>query len=96
MSMVMNGPKLERRQLLLGRYVDIATELFAMAAACARAGSMTEEESSDALEHHALQTTDYLCRRGHRRIAGYFKEARKAPDQEGYKLAQRLMGEVLR
>lgn len=95
MSMVMNGPKLERRQLLLGRYVDIATELFAMAAACARVGSMTEEESSDALGHHALQTTDYLCRRGYRRIAGYFKEARKAPDQEGYKLAQRLMGEVL-
>ena len=36
-SMLLHGPKLEREQVLLGRYVGIGTDLFAIAASCARA-----------------------------------------------------------
>src|SRR5208282_1285 len=36
-AMAKHGPKLEREQVLLGRFVDIGTELFAMLASCARA-----------------------------------------------------------
>ncbi|BDS05640.1 putative acyl-CoA dehydrogenase FadE10 [Oceaniferula spumae] len=91
MAMVTNGPKLEKLQLLLGRYVDIATELFAMSCACSRAQAEMNSKATDVLGNNALQTTDYICRRGRRRIAGLFKEAGKAPDAEGYKLAQSLM-----
>ncbi|MBT8036004.1 MAG: acyl-CoA dehydrogenase family protein [Verrucomicrobiae bacterium] len=91
LSMLTNGPKLERRQLLLGRYVNIASELFAMSTACARAESISHDDASDAIGAHALQTTDYLCHRGLRRISGWLKESRKAPDSKGYKLAQELM-----
>ena len=36
-AMLINGPKLERKQMTLGRFVEIGTELFAMTAACAYA-----------------------------------------------------------
>lgn len=91
MSMVANGPKLERRQLLLGRYVDIATELFAMSSACAYAQAEIDNKSVDILGNNAMQTTDYLCHRGQRRIITWFNEAKRAPDAKGYKLARKLL-----
>ena len=39
-AMAGHGPKLERKQVLLGRFVDIGTEIFAIATSCARAQSM--------------------------------------------------------
>ena len=44
--MANHGPKLEREQVLLGRFVDIGTELFAMLSSCARAQQMLENKRS--------------------------------------------------
>jgi len=41
-AMLRHGPKLEREQLLLGRFVDIGTELFALTAVCLRAQSLLD------------------------------------------------------
>jgi len=91
-SMVLVGPKLDKRQLLLGRYVDIATELFAMSVSCSRANTLLD--CNDNLLHsHALETTRYLCKRGHTRINRWFREAKTAPDAAGYKLAQSLLSD---
>src|SRR5437763_2894424 len=42
-AMVLLGPKLERRQLVLFRAVDIGAELFALSAACVRAHKLTKD-----------------------------------------------------
>jgi len=42
-AMVRFGPKLERRQMVLFRAVDIGAELFAMSAACVRAQMLTDD-----------------------------------------------------
>ncbi len=42
-AMLLHGPKLERRQLLLGRLVDIGAELFAWSTAVSRAESFLED-----------------------------------------------------
>lgn len=89
-AMIRNGPKLEKRQLLLGRFVDIATELFAMATSVSRAQSL-QDEHDDPLNSHARDLARYICQRGDRRIRHLFQEIRKAPDRTSYKLAQTLL-----
>ncbi|MFP6898207.1 MAG: acyl-CoA dehydrogenase family protein [Roseibacillus sp.] len=90
-AMARHGPKLERQQLLLGRFVDIGAELYAMSASCSRAHHLvqTGEESG-----HALAVARYLCKRGQRRVKALFREARKAPDRMGYDLAQGILFEA--
>jgi alkylation response protein AidB-like acyl-CoA dehydrogenase len=82
-AMARNGPKLERRQLLLGRLVDIGSELLVMSASAAYAHALGDDTS--------IQTARYLCRRGKRRIEALFAEASRAPDGEAYRLAKRLL-----
>jgi len=89
-AMVLNGPALQKRQLLLGRLVDIGTELFAMSTACSRAQSLIDDHH-ELTSSHSLEITDYLCRRGNRRIQTLFAELNSSPDKHSYKLAQELM-----
>jgi alkylation response protein AidB-like acyl-CoA dehydrogenase len=97
-SMVSHGPKLEKEQLLLGRLVNIGTELFAMSCACARANQLNQEcEARHQVdpEHndpdHSLETAKYICTRGEHRIHRWMKELHSPNDKAGYHLAQNLM-----
>jgi alkylation response protein AidB-like acyl-CoA dehydrogenase len=83
-SMARYGPGLEKRQLLLGRLVDIGAELFAMAVSVSRAEALGDERSRDLAR--------YICRRGKQRVGNLFAEISSAPDDEGYRLAKGLLG----
>jgi alkylation response protein AidB-like acyl-CoA dehydrogenase len=63
--MVFYGPKLEFRQLQLGRIVDIGTDLFAMSATLAQAVS--------AKEPHYKLLADLFCREARQRIHANFR-----------------------
>jgi hypothetical protein len=69
-TMVRFGPALERRQAVLGRIVDIGSELLVMTAVVLRAKMLAdkgrEEPGADAL-------ADVFCRRARRRIADRFR-----------------------
>jgi alkylation response protein AidB-like acyl-CoA dehydrogenase len=84
-SMVRYGAKLERRQLLLGRLVDVGAELLAMSVATAHAHALGDEKS--------LEIARYVCRRGRMRIRALFAEVAGAPDKEAYHLARRELGD---
>lgn len=97
-SMVRHGPKLEKQQLLLGRIVNIGTELFAMSCACARANQLNQEcEARHQVdpEHndpdHSLETAKYICTRGAQRIHNWMQALNNPNDQAGYHLAKNLM-----
>lgn len=90
-QMVKYGPKLEREQLLLGRLVDIGTELFALSAACARTQSLIDD--ADPSAPRALEITEYLCIRGEHRIANLLRELNHPADRPGYALAKSLMAD---
>src|SRR5207247_4234515 len=70
-AMVRFGPKLEKRQAVLFRLVDVGGELFAMAAACARAEMLRKSPGTGAAG--AIEMADLFCRQARRRIEESFR-----------------------
>jgi len=70
-AMAKNGPKLERRQIVLGELMVIATELTAMAATCAYARHL--DAPGSCTKDSATELADYFCRGARRRIAESFR-----------------------
>jgi alkylation response protein AidB-like acyl-CoA dehydrogenase len=88
-AMLKHGPKLERQQLLLGRFVEIGTELFAITATCLRAQSELKSGQVKAEQRAALiQLVDYFCYASRLRIEELFRALRKNADRDGYRVAQ--------
>ncbi|WP_018969212.1 acyl-CoA dehydrogenase family protein [Rubritalea marina] len=86
-AMALNGPALEKRQILLGAFVDIATELFAMTCAIARTQALIDQDAK-----HPLHTIHYLCARSKKTIKQHFLTAKDSvAETSGYKLAQELL-----
>ncbi|MEZ5064394.1 MAG: acyl-CoA dehydrogenase family protein [bacterium] len=77
-SMVTVGPKLEFRQALLARYVDIGVDLFAMSACVSRAASLVGHDGRD---RSPVELADHFCRLARRRIAAAFRATRSNDDK---------------
>jgi alkylation response protein AidB-like acyl-CoA dehydrogenase len=90
-AMLRHGPKLERQQLLLGRFVDIAAELFAMTATCLRADQMMASEPNTGNGSDILHLADYFCRAARLRVEEKFRGVRSNADGASYRLAQRVL-----
>ena len=87
-AMARFGPKLDREQLLLSRFVGIATELFAISATCSFAQYKIDHgESAD----EVLSIANYFCNSARARIDNYFAGARRNVDKGGYQLTQELL-----
>ncbi|MEP6709428.1 MAG: acyl-CoA dehydrogenase family protein [Verrucomicrobiota bacterium] len=87
-AMTRFGPKLDRQQLLLSRFVGITTELFAISATCSRAQSLLDAGQPAA---EILSLTNYFCRSAKLRIRDYFAGIGGNADQPGYQLTQELL-----
>lgn len=92
-SMVTVGAALERRQALLGRYVDIGVDLFAMAATVSRAASRVQTNGAD---RSPVELADHFCRVARRRIAAAFRGAQSNDDRSAVRVANSLMDERYR
>src|SRR6184192_3028106 len=87
-AMARFGPKLDREQLLLSRFVGIATELFAISATCSFAQYKIDHgESPD----EVLSVANYFCRSAKMRIDNYFAGTRRNVDKRGYQVTQELL-----
>jgi alkylation response protein AidB-like acyl-CoA dehydrogenase len=74
--MLVHGPKLEKRQLQLSRIVNIATDLFVMAAVVGRAHAQSKGSNSA----HVLDVADLFCFQARDRIRENFRDIRKNRD----------------
>jgi len=88
-SMVRFGPKLELRQSVLFRLVDVAAELFAMAATCSRAQGLFERDRATGAR--AVRLADLFCRQARRRVRSKFNGLRRNEDVPTYKFAQEIL-----
>ena len=90
--MLRHGPKLERQQLLLGRFVDISAELFAITATCLRAERLLQSDPHNPENRNLLPLVDYFCQASRLRIEEKFRGVRRNTDSAGYRLAQQVLG----
>src|SRR5216110_1786442 len=87
-AMARFGPKLDREQLLLSRFVGIATELFAISATCSYAQWLLGQgESAD----EVLSVANYFCKSARMRIDHHFADTAENVDKHGYALVQDLL-----
>ncbi|MEY2546332.1 MAG: hypothetical protein QOG48_1449 [Verrucomicrobiota bacterium] len=87
-AMARFGPKLDREQLLLSRFVGVATELFAISATCSFAQYKIDNgEPRD----EVLALANYFCRSARMRIDNHFAGTHRNVDKRGYALTQELL-----
>ena len=80
---------LERKQAQLGRFVEIGSELFAMAAAVSRADTL---HSLDPEKYPGvIELADIFCRHSRRRVKSTFRAISSNDDVATYKFAQRVV-----
>jgi hypothetical protein len=93
-GMIVHKAKLQRRQAFLFRTVDVAMEIFAMAACISRVRTMREEHHPHAAEAAAL--ADLFCRNARRKIRRLFGELWRNDDLLKYRIGQTVLkGEQL-
>jgi hypothetical protein len=82
-AMLRYGPKLERRQMVLFRAVDVGAELFAMAAACSRAQALGTDE--------AVALADCFCRESRARAERSMSELHGVADRTLNRIARQVL-----
>ncbi|HTQ50805.1 MAG TPA: acyl-CoA dehydrogenase family protein [Candidatus Acidoferrales bacterium] len=92
-AMIRHGQKLEREQLLLGRFVDIGAELFAITAACLHAGQWLQVGDEGAESERLPELVDYFCRSARLRIEEKFRQIQTNTDRSGYQLSQQVLAD---
>jgi hypothetical protein len=92
-SMVRYQQGLEKKQRILNRLMDIATDLFAMSAACSYALSLVKKKPED---HSPIQLADYFCLMARRRIQENFNGLSDNDDRKGNELAKQVLEGKLR
>ena len=86
--MIRFGPKLEKKQAVLGRLVEIGAELLAMAASCARADLMVHQNPGD---ESPRELADLFCRQARRRVGEKFHAIWANDDDMAYRTARRVL-----
>ena len=88
-AMLRFGPGLEKRQVLLARFVDLGAELYAQVAVVSRAEALL---AAGAPEAEVRPLAENFCDRSRRKIAEIHRGLRRNTDRDTYDLAQSFLG----
>ncbi len=87
-AMVRFGPRLEKKQAVLFRLVDIGAELLAITASCSRAQMLVRKDPANP---GPVQMADLVSRQGRRKIRQLFRSVFHNEDDRTYRLAQDVL-----
>ncbi len=87
-QMIRFGPKLERRQMILGRLVEVGTELFAMSTSIAKVVELEKQNPGDS---GPRELADLFCRQARLRIRAYFAGVCCNTDTADSKVAAKVL-----
>jgi alkylation response protein AidB-like acyl-CoA dehydrogenase len=87
-AMARFGPKLEKRQAVLFRLVDVGAQLFAMSAACVRAKQLVQQNPAD---RSPELLADLFCRHARKKVQRLFTDVFKNHDTTTYRIAQDVL-----
>ena len=88
LAMVLYQQGLEKKQRLLARIVNIGTDLFAMAATCARSALLVSKNPSD---QSSVELADLFCLDARGRINRHFYSLFRNNDAYAYKIARNAL-----
>jgi hypothetical protein len=80
--------KLERKQMVLFRIVDIGTDLFAMAASISYATMLAKKGGQ---QKNAVDLADVFCREARMRVETNFRQLFDNHDEESYRLVSKML-----
>ncbi|HET9514459.1 MAG TPA: acyl-CoA dehydrogenase family protein [Gemmatimonadales bacterium] len=87
-AMIRFGPRLERRQAVLFRLVEIGAELLAVSAACSRALAMVRKDPTN---RGPIEMADVFSRHAQRKVRILFGQVFDNDDGPTYRLAQDVL-----
>ncbi|MBI5023581.1 MAG: acyl-CoA dehydrogenase family protein [Candidatus Omnitrophica bacterium] len=87
-AMLRHQKKLESKQAILNRVVDIGVELFVMAACCAWAGYLIKNKPQ---QDNAFDLADLYCRTAQERVEGLFRSSHNNHDRQTLGVANKLL-----
>ena len=87
-AMMIYQQGLEKRQRLLGRIVNIGTDLFAMAASCSWAALLVSKHPSDGTP---IDLANLFCRDARKRVRGHFRTLFRNHDAYAYQIARKAL-----
>lgn len=87
-NMMKYQQKLESKQAILNRLVDIGCELFAMACACAYADSIVKNEKD---KGNAIDLADLYCNMAKDKISQWFREDSDNHDRQAIKISKKVL-----
>jgi alkylation response protein AidB-like acyl-CoA dehydrogenase len=85
-AMLRFGPRLEKRQSVLFRLVDVGADLFAIAATCSRAEMLRKKGQPEAVE-----LADLFCLYARRRVRAIFRNVFDNEDTRTYAVARQVL-----
>lgn len=88
LAMMLYQQGLEKKQRLLGRFVNIGTDLFAMAATCSRSALLVAKNPSD---QSSVELADLFCLDAKSRIKRHFECLFKNEDAYAYRIARNAL-----